>query len=72
MTETEARDLAHEISRHPGWFAWAGERPAMNRDNHDWWVWAHHDSMRSSVPTLYSMLPITSRQEWAGARTRWR
>lgn len=72
MNEAEARELANKINRHPGWFARAGGQPFINRDNHDWWVWAHHDTMRAVVSgTPYPELPITTPEEWEAARLKW-
>jgi hypothetical protein len=73
MNEAEARELAVEIGRYPGWWAYAKEQPFLNRDNHDWWVQAHHVSMdrRATSANPYPVLPITSRDEWNEARGKW-
>lgn len=73
MTREEARELAREINRYPGWLAHAEEQPFLDRDNHDWWVKAHHDSMnsRATLTNPYPVLPITSREEWDEARIKW-
>lgn len=73
MNEAEARELANEINRYPGWWAYAEGQPFLNRDNHDWWVKAHHVSMDSrATPTNpYPILPITNRDEWNAARSKW-
>jgi hypothetical protein len=70
MNEAEARDLAQEINRHPGWWAHA-EIVNIHQHPHEWWVQAHHESMRASPSRPYPTLPITSREVWDAARLKW-
>lgn len=73
MTKAEAQALAREINQYPGWLAHPEEQPFLDRDNHDWWVKAHHDSMKQLVgrPNPFPILPISSREEWDEARNKW-
>lgn len=72
MTESEARDLAREINQRPGWTAHAEAQLFINRDNHEWWVQAHHRTMRSVASTNpYPTLPISSLEEWDTAYAKW-
>jgi hypothetical protein len=71
MNQAEARELANEINRHPGWLARAEEKPFANRDNHEWWVKANHNSMPATQRNPYPVELISSREEWEEARTKW-
>jgi hypothetical protein len=67
LNEAEARALAREILRCPGWMAYAAQQPFLNSGcTRAWWVRAHYSGMH-----LRQMVPITSRAEWEAARLRW-
>jgi hypothetical protein len=73
VTEEDARYLAREINRSPGWTAF----PDEHLITHAWSVRAHHRAMHATggglvrYPNPYPTLPITSREEWEAAHQQW-
>jgi hypothetical protein len=67
LTEAEARALAREILRRPGWVAYAAQQPFLSSGStHAWWERARHVKMGFG-----EILPITSRAQWEAAHARW-